>query len=196
MAATAATPSAPPTTNRSSLVQACGARRRRVRSSCAQGYAENVGRQTASRVAPLGSALHFTASAAPGAPARAPFTCRTLVSYAGQRPLLPLTLGALGIVYGDIGTSPLYAMRECFYGSHSVAPTQENVLGVLSLIIWSLMLVVSVKYLVFVMRADNHGEGGILALIALLPPPASAAAGRRCWCCSASSARPCSTATA
>ena len=57
------------------------------------------------------------------------------MSYAGQRPLLPLTIGAIGIVYGDIGTSPLYAMRECFYGSHPVPPTQENVLGVLSLIV-------------------------------------------------------------
>ena len=93
------------------------------------------------------------------------------MSYVGQRSLLPLTVGAIGIVYGDIGTSPLYAMRECFFGSHAVPPTHENVLGVLSLIIWSLLLVVSLKYLVFVMRADNQGEGGILALTALLPAP-------------------------
>jgi len=72
-------------------------------------------------------------------------------------------------VYGDIGTSPLYAMRECFFGSHSVPPTPANVLGVLSLIIYSLLLVISVKYIAIVMRADNHGEGGILALTALLP---------------------------
>src|SRR6188474_779935 len=83
--------------------------------------------------------------------------------------LLPLTLTAIGVVYGDIGTSPLYAMRECFFGSHSVAPTHENVLGVLSLIIYSLLLVISVKYIAIVMRADNQGEGGILALTALLP---------------------------
>ncbi len=83
--------------------------------------------------------------------------------------LLPLTITAVGVVYGDIGTSPLYAMRECFYGSHSVPPTHENVLGVLSLIIYSLILVISVKYIAIVMRADNHGEGGILALTALLP---------------------------
>jgi KUP system potassium uptake protein len=92
------------------------------------------------------------------------------VSTAGPvRPLLPLTLTAVGVVYGDIGTSPLYAMRECFFGSHSVPPTQANVLGVLSLIIYSLLIVISVKYIAIVMRADNHGEGGILALTALLP---------------------------
>jgi KUP system potassium uptake protein len=73
------------------------------------------------------------------------------------------------VVYGDIGTSPLYAMRECFFGSHSVPPTHENVLGVLSLIIYSLVLVISIKYIAIVMRADNQGEGGILALTALIP---------------------------
>ncbi|WNG13747.1 potassium transporter Kup [Cystobacter fuscus] len=78
-----------------------------------------------------------------------------------------LAMAALGIVYGDIGTSPLYALRECFTGEHGVAPTHDNVLGVLSLIFWALIMVVSVKYLVFVMRADNRGEGGILALMAL-----------------------------
>ena len=83
--------------------------------------------------------------------------------------LLPLTLTALGVVYGDIGTSPLYALRECFYGTHSVPPTYENVLGVLSLIIYALLLVISIKYVVMVMRADNQGEGGILALTALVP---------------------------
>src|SRR5882672_10033155 len=85
------------------------------------------------------------------------------------RALLPLTLTALGVVYGDIGTSPLYAMRECFFGTHSVPPTPENVLGVLSLIIYALLLVISLKYVVLVMRADNQGEGGILALTALVP---------------------------
>jgi KUP system potassium uptake protein len=79
-----------------------------------------------------------------------------------------LTLGALGVVYGDIGTSPLYALRECFHGTHGVPPTYANVLGVLSLIFWSLTLIISIKYLVFVMRADNKGEGGILALLALV----------------------------
>jgi KUP system potassium uptake protein len=79
-----------------------------------------------------------------------------------------LTLGALGVVYGDIGTSPLYALRECFHGQHGVAPTHDNVLGVLSLIFWSLTLIISIKYILFVMRADNNGEGGILALLALV----------------------------
>ncbi len=80
----------------------------------------------------------------------------------------PLALGALGIVYGDIGTSPLYALRECFHGPHAIVPTQEHVLGVLSLIFWSLILVVSIKYIAVIMRADNEGEGGILALMALV----------------------------
>jgi len=92
------------------------------------------------------------------------------VSTAGAtRPLLPLTLTTIGVVYGDIGTSPLYAMRECFFSSHSVPATHANVLGVLSLIIYSLVLVISIKYIALVMRADNQGEGGILALAALLP---------------------------
>ena len=93
------------------------------------------------------------------------------------RRLLPLTLTALGVVYGDIGTSPLYALRECFFGSHSVPPTHENVLGVLSLIIYSLVLVISIKYVVIVMRADNQGEGGVLALTALIPSRAGVAGG-------------------
>ena len=82
--------------------------------------------------------------------------------------LAKLTLAALGVVYGDIGTSPLYAMRQCFFGATHLPVTQLSVLGVLSLIFWSLILVISVKYLVVVMRADNHGEGGILALLAML----------------------------
>jgi KUP system potassium uptake protein len=84
-----------------------------------------------------------------------------------------LCVGALGIVYGDIGTSPLYALRECFHGTHSVRPTIPNTLGVLSLIAWSLIIVISIKYLVYVMRADNKGEGGILALMALVRPEKS-----------------------
>ena len=87
------------------------------------------------------------------------------------RYLAVLTLGALGVVFGDIGTSPLYALRECFTGSHPIPPTPENVLGILSLIIWALILTVSIKYLAIVLRADNRGEGGILALMALLRPP-------------------------
>ncbi len=90
-----------------------------------------------------------------------------------QRPrqLFLLSMTALGIVYGDIGTSPLYALRECFHGSHSLQPTPANVLGILSLVFWALTFVISIKYLLFLMRADNHGEGGILALLALLTPP-------------------------
>ena len=79
-----------------------------------------------------------------------------------------LTLAALGVVYGDIGTSPLYALRECFSGEHAIPVSPENVLGVLSLIFWSLIVTVTIKYLLFVMRADNGGEGGILALVALI----------------------------
>ncbi len=85
-----------------------------------------------------------------------------------RRNLAKVALAALGVVYGDIGTSPLYAMRECFNSAHRVDATRENVLGVLSLFVWSLTLVVVVKYLSFIMRADNRGEGGILALLALL----------------------------
>lgn len=81
-----------------------------------------------------------------------------------------LSLAALGVVYGDIGTSPLYALKECFTGPHAVAMNKENVLGVLSLIFWSLNFVVTFKYLSLVMRADNRGEGGILSLLALARP--------------------------
>lgn len=78
-----------------------------------------------------------------------------------------LTLGALGVVYGDIGTSPLYTLRECFTGPHGITATQANVHGVVSLILWSLISIVSIKYLSLVMRANNKGEGGILSLMAL-----------------------------
>jgi KUP system potassium uptake protein len=84
------------------------------------------------------------------------------------RYLLALSVGALGVVYGDIGTSPLYALRQAFDGQHAMAVTAVNVLGVLSLILWSLIVIVSIKYLVFVMRADNKGEGGILSLMAMV----------------------------
>src|SRR5664279_6156065 len=80
-----------------------------------------------------------------------------------------LSLGALGVVYGDIGTSPLYALKEVFGGAHHPVPiTDHNVLGILSLVFWALMLVVTIKYVVFIMRADNKGEGGIMALMALV----------------------------
>ena len=85
-----------------------------------------------------------------------------------KKRLLVLCLASLGIVYGDIGTSPLYALRECFYGPHAILPTHANVIGVLSLILWSLILIISVKYLILILRADNRGEGGILALATLV----------------------------
>jgi KUP system potassium uptake protein len=79
-----------------------------------------------------------------------------------------LSLAALGVVFGDIGTSPLYAVRESFHGDYRMVATPANVLGVLSLIFWALISIVTVKYLIFILRADNHGEGGVLALTALL----------------------------
>ena len=88
-----------------------------------------------------------------------------------KSPLWLLCLTSLGVVYGDIGTSPLYALRECFRNpemSGTLAPNSGNVLGVLSLIFWALIIVISIKYLLYVMRADNNGEGGILALLALI----------------------------
>ncbi len=79
-----------------------------------------------------------------------------------------LALAALGVIYGDIGTSPLYAVKECFHGLHAMNLSEANVLGVLSLIFWSLTMVVSIKYVTFIMVASNKGEGGIFALLALL----------------------------
>jgi len=83
------------------------------------------------------------------------------------RKTLIMALGALGVVYGDIGTSPLYAVKECFHGLHAIAITHANILGVMSLIFWSLTMVVTVKYVTFILKADNDGEGGIYALAAL-----------------------------
>ena len=85
----------------------------------------------------------------------------------GKR-LALLTLGALGVVYGDIGTSPLYALRETFSPKYGIQPTPANVYGILSLIVWALLLVVTTKYIVFILRADNRGEGGILSMLALI----------------------------
>jgi KUP system potassium uptake protein len=82
--------------------------------------------------------------------------------------LLKLAVGAVGVVFGDIGTSPLYAFRETFAGHHRLIPNELNVLGVLSLIFWSMMIVVTLKYVIIIMRADNKGEGGSLALLALI----------------------------
>lgn len=89
-------------------------------------------------------------------------------SHSGRSSLSILAISALGVVFGDLGTSPLYAMRETFHHSLGLEPSPLNVLGVVSLITWSLLLVVSIKYVLFVMRADLHGEGGILTLTGLV----------------------------
>ncbi|MDX9737125.1 MAG: KUP/HAK/KT family potassium transporter, partial [Azonexus sp.] len=86
---------------------------------------------------------------------------------AGGKRLAALALAALGVVYGDIGTSPLYSFKEVFAGNHPIPVTPQNIYGSLSLFFWALIIVVSVKYVIFIMRADNRGEGGIMALIAL-----------------------------
>ena len=81
-----------------------------------------------------------------------------------------LALAALGIIYGDIGTSPLYTIKECFSGRHGLDPNPVNILGVMSMVFWSLIIVVSIKYVIFVLRADNRGEGGTFSLLATLSP--------------------------
>jgi len=93
-------------------------------------------------------------------------------SHAGPKgvALATLSLAALGVVYGDIGTSPLYAIKECFGEAHGIRPTPDNVLGVLSVVLWAMNFVISYKYIAQVMKADNQGEGGILALLALVRP--------------------------
>ncbi len=88
----------------------------------------------------------------------------------GLKYTLFLSITALGVVYGDIGTSPLYALKECFNPHHGLIPNHDNVLGVLSLILWSLIIVVTIKYHIFIIKFDNEGEGGILALMELVRP--------------------------
>src|SRR5438045_6461650 len=85
-----------------------------------------------------------------------------------QGPLYKLAIGAIGIVFGDIGTSPIYAFRETFAGHHTLIPDRLHIFGVLSLIFWSMMIIVTLKYVSIIMRADNKGEGGSLALLALI----------------------------
>jgi KUP system potassium uptake protein len=99
----------------------------------------------------------------------------------GGRYFYVLALTALGVVYGDIGTSPIYALRESLGPHYGLAPTPDNVLGVLSLIFWALVIVISIKYLGFVMRADNRGEGGMIALTSLVAPPQRMRPGSRRW---------------
>ena len=94
--------------------------------------------------------------------------------------LVPLVVGALGVVYGDLGTSPLYSIREAFEGeSHRLAVDRVNVMGAVSIIVWTLVVIIGIKYVLLVLRADNHGEGGILALTALVSPHETSATGRR-----------------
>jgi len=90
------------------------------------------------------------------------------VSADSSKRMSPLVIGAIGVVFGDIGTSPLYTLRQCFAGEHPVALTPANVLGILSIIFWALIIIVTAKYVMLIMRADNRGEGGILALTALV----------------------------
>jgi KUP system potassium uptake protein len=85
--------------------------------------------------------------------------------------LAALTVGALGVVFGDIGTSPLYTFKECLHSSRGHLPQEADLYGVLSLIFWALTMVVTLKYLTFIMKAHNRGEGGIFALLALVPEP-------------------------
>lgn len=94
---------------------------------------------------------------------------------------LGLAVAAIGVVYGDIGTSPLYTLKEVFAGHHALPVDAANVMGILSLVFWALIIVVSLKYVVFIMRADNHGEGGIMALIALVQSAVPATSRRRWW---------------
>jgi KUP system potassium uptake protein len=111
----------------------------------------------------------MTFDAAPVSEKLAPTTPAFTDEHEQHGKLLPLAVGALGVVYGDIGTSPLYALKECVHGPHAVPVSDANVLSLLSLLFWSVTLVVTGKYLNFIMRADNGGEGGTLALLALLP---------------------------
>ena len=87
---------------------------------------------------------------------------------AGSSRTAKLTLAALGVVFGDIGTSPLYTVKECFSEFTGLKPVPQDVLGILSLITWALIVIVTLKYVLVVMRADNRGEGGVLALMALV----------------------------
>jgi len=98
-----------------------------------------------------------------------------------RKRLAPLVIGAIGVVYGDIGTSPLYTLRQCFTGAHHLPLTPGNVLGVLSIIFWALMIIVTLKYITLIMRADNRGEGGILALTALVARGTEHNTRRRWW---------------
>jgi KUP system potassium uptake protein len=102
-------------------------------------------------------------------------------SAGSSKRMSPLVIGAIGVVYGDIGTSPLYTLRQCFGGEHLVPLTPENVLGILSIVFWALLIIVTAKYVTLIMRADNRGEGGILALTALVSRGLGDHGRRRWW---------------
>ncbi len=95
--------------------------------------------------------------------------------------MAPLFVGAIGVVYGDIGTSPLYTLRQCFSGIHRLDLSAANIMGILSILFWSLMMIVTLKYVTLIMRADNRGEGGILALTALVSRGMESQPRRRAW---------------
>src|ERR1700742_1748238 len=98
---------------------------------------------------------------------------------AGRSRTAKLTVAALGVVFGDIGTSPLYTVKECFSEFTGLRPVPQDVLGILSLITWALIVIVTCKYVMVVMRADNRGEGGVLALMALVSRRAGISIRRR-----------------
>ena len=106
-----------------------------------------------------------------------------------------LAVGAIGVVFGDIGTSPLYALKTVFLPLHRVPIDRMHIFGVISLIFWTMMIIVTVKYVFIVMRADNRGEGGWLALLALISRLRRVSAGPAGWCLWACSQRRCSSAT-
>jgi KUP system potassium uptake protein len=125
--------------------------------------------ETASEAAPTATGSGTPNDQAPPAPAHPP------------RRMAPLVLGAIGVVFGDIGTSPLYTLRTAFTGHHGLQLTPEHVLGILSVIFWALMIIVTLKYITLIMRADNRGEGGILALTALVSRGLQRGERRRWW---------------
>ncbi|MEO7996207.1 MAG: potassium transporter Kup [Gemmatimonadaceae bacterium] len=124
----------------------------------------------ATQPAPAGTELHATTAMFPAA---TPLHSHAHDEHPRGKRLAVLTLTALGVVYGDIGTSPLYSIKECFSPMYHLEATRENVFGVLSLIVWALTLVVTVKYISFILKADNRGEGGTFALLALIFPKRS-----------------------
>ena len=102
------------------------------------------------------------------APDPAPAAVPDATGHGQNGPLLKMAVGAIGVVFGDIGTSPLYALRDTFAGHHPLPLDSLHVFGIISLMFWSMMIIVTLKYVTVIMRADNKGEGGSLALLALI----------------------------